>query len=64
MLRTEVKQTLKELKEKEIQQLLNGYFDLRDKLDMVDMALQKYAETIKSQDLRIQQLERKVRTTM
>ena len=64
MLRTEVKQTLKELKEKEIQQLLNGYFDLKDKLDMVDMALQKYAETIKSQDLRIQQLERKVRTTM
>ena len=64
MLRTEVKQALKELKGKEIQQLLNGYFRHEDILEMVDKALQKYAEASKKQDQRIQHLERKIRTAM
>lgn len=61
MLRTEVKQSIRELKGKEIQPLVNGYFLLKKNIEEIDEALQKYAETIKTQDQRIQQLERKMR---
>ena len=61
MLRSEMKRSFKELKGKEIQQLLNGYFHHEDIIKKMDEALQKYAETIKTQDQRIQQLERKMR---
>ena len=64
MLRTEVKQTIKELKGKEIQQLLNGYFHLQENMENVDAALKTYAEKMKEQDQRIEKLERKIRTAM
>ena len=64
MLRTEIKQTIKELKGKELQQLLNGYFHHKDIIEKMNKALQNYAETIKSQDKRILQLERKTRDIM
>ena len=62
MMRTEMKRTIKELKGNEIQKLYNGYFKLVDTMENVDAALKKYADTIKSQDARIEQLERKLRT--
>ena len=64
MLRTEVKKSLKEMQVKEIQPLINGYFHIQDLMENIDKALKNYAETIKTQDQRIQHLERKVRTTM
>ena len=64
MLRTEVKQSIKELKGKEIQQLLNGYFHLAENMEKVDEALKNYAKKMKEQDQRIEKLERKIRTAM